>query len=772
MGKIIGIDLGTTNSCVAVMEGGKPTVIANQEGARTTPSVVAFTKTGERLVGEPAKRQAVTNAEKTIASIKRHMGEDYKVAIDDKQYSPQQISAMVLQKLKADAESYLGEKVTEAVITVPAYFNDSQRQATKDAGKIAGLDVKRIINEPTAAALAYGLDNEHEQKIMVYDLGGGTFDVSIIEIGDGVIEVLSTNGDTHLGGDDFDNKITQWMIDEFKKAEGVDLSTDKMALQRLKEAAEKAKKELSSATTTNINLPFITATAEGPKHFDVNLTRAKFDELTHDLVERTAIPVQNAMRDAGITNADLGQVLLVGGSTRMPAVQDKVKQLTGKEPSKSLNPDECVAIGASIQGGKLAGDAGAGEILLLDVTPLSLSIETMGGVATRLIERNTTIPTKHSQIFSTAADNQTAVDINVVQGESQFARDNKSLGQFRLDGIPPARRGVPQIEVTFDIDANGIVNVSAKDLGTGKEQHITITSGTSMSDDEIDKAVKEAAEFEAQDKKRKEAIDTRNEADSFVFQTQQALDQVGAQLSDSDKAAVEADINAVKAILDAHPEADQMSDADIAELKAAQEKLTQSAQTVFAKMYEQAQAAQGAAGAGPDMSGMGNMGGNAGAAGSADDDVELFLQWQLAEDIAAHKANAPGNADFFGVFLSHNECVHANIHAHTLGLGQIVQKRHDNRTATRADIEDFYISLRAQHGRNPHKALYQELRFRAGHQRGLIHLKGVAHEGPFAQNISQGLKIAPSLHVFSEGRQLLLAQGALKIHIKSNALAL
>ena len=614
MSKIIGIDLGTTNSCVAVMEGGKPTVIANQEGARTTPSIVAFTKTGERLIGEPAKRQAVTNAEKTISSIKRHMGTDYKVSIDDKQYSPQQISAMILQKLKADAEGYLGEKVSEAVITVPAYFNDAQRQATKDAGKIAGLDVKRIINEPTAAALAYGLDNEKEQKIMVYDLGGGTFDVSIIEIGDGVIEVLSTNGDTRLGGDDFDNKITQWMIDEFKKAEGVDLSTDK----RLKEAAEKAKKELSSATTTNINLPFITATAEGPKHFDMNLTRAKFDELTHDLVEKTAIPVQNAMKDAGVTNADLGQVLLVGGSTRIPAVQDKVRQLTGKEPSKSLNPDECVALGACIQGGKLAGDAGAGDILLLDVTPLSLSIETMGGVATRLIERNTTIPTRKSQIFSTAADNQTAVDINVVQGERQFARDNKSLGQFRLDGIPPARRGVPQIEVTFDIDANGIVNVSAKDLGTGKEQHITITAGSNMSDADIDKAVKEAAEFEAQDKKRKEAIDTRNDADAFVFQTQQALDQVGNNLDAADKSAVEADLNALKALVDANPQAENMTDDQVAEMKAAKEKLMESAQKVFAKMYENAQAAQGAAGAGPDM-GAGAAGGA--AAGSADDDV-------------------------------------------------------------------------------------------------------------------------------------------------------
>ncbi len=603
MGKIIGIDLGTTNSCVAVMEGGKPTVIANTEGLRTTPSIVAFTKTGERLVGEPAKRQAVTNADHTISSIKREMGTDYKKDIDGKKYSPQEISAMILQKMKADAEGYLGEKVTEAVITVPAYFNDAQRQATKDAGKIAGLDVKRIINEPTAASLAYGLDNEHEQKIMVYDLGGGTFDVSIIEIGDGVIEVLSTSGDNRLGGDDFDQKVVDWMLDEFKKAEGIDLSTDKMALQRLKEAAEKAKKELSSATTTNINLPFITANQDGPKHFDMNLTRAKFDELTRDLVDRTATPVQNALRDAGITAADLGQVLLVGGSTRIPAVQDKVKALTGKEPSKALNPDECVAIGAAIQGGKLAGDAGAGEILLLDVTPLSLSIETMGGVATRLIERNTTIPTKKSQIFSTAADNQTAVDINVVQGERQFARDNKSLGQFRLDGIPPARRGVPQIEVTFDIDANGIVNVSAKDLGTGKEQHITITAGSNMSDSDIEKAVKEAAEFEAQDKKRKEAIDTRNDADSFVFQTEKALEEVGAQLSDSDKAPVEEDIKALKAMLEAHPDAADMTDDQVAEMKAAKEKLMNSAQKVFEKMYQQAQAGAGAQGAGPDMSG-------------------------------------------------------------------------------------------------------------------------------------------------------------------------
>ena len=597
MGKIIGIDLGTTNSCVAVMEGGQPTVIANTEGARTTPSVVAFTKTGERLVGEPAKRQAVTNADKTISSIKREMGTDYKVAIDDKKYSPQEISAMILQKLKADAEGYLGEKVTEAVITVPAYFNDAQRQATKDAGKIAGLDVKRIINEPTAAALAYGLDNEKEQKIMVYDLGGGTFDVSIIEIGDGVIEVLSTAGNNRLGGDDFDQKITDYMLADFKAKEGVDLSTDKMALQRLKEAAEKAKKELSSATTTNINLPFITATAEGPKHFDMNLTRAKFDELTHDLVEKTAEPVTRALSDAGITAAELGQVLLVGGSTRIPAVQEEVKRLTGKEPSKSLNPDECVALGASVQGGKLAGDAGAGDILLLDVTPLSLSIETMGGVATRLIERNTTIPTKKSQIFSTAADNQTAVDINVVQGERQFARDNKSLGQFRLDGIPPAPRGIPQIEVTFDIDANGIVNVSAKDLGTGKEQHITITAGSNMSDADIDKAVKEAAEFEAQDKKSKEAIDTRNEADAMIFQTEKALKEVGDKLDAADKSSVEADVQALKDVL-AKSTPEDTSDAQVAEIKAAKEKLMESAQKLFTKMYEQAGAAAGAGAAG------------------------------------------------------------------------------------------------------------------------------------------------------------------------------
>ena len=614
MSKIIGIDLGTTNSCVAVMEGGKPVVIPNSEGSRTTPSVVAFTKTGERLIGEPAKRQAVTNADRTISSIKRHMGTDYKVTIDGKSYTPQEISAMILQKLKADAESYLGEKVTEAVITVPAYFNDAQRQATKDAGKIAGLDVKRIINEPTAAALAYGLDNDAEQKIMVYDLGGGTFDVSIIEIGEGVIEVLATNGDTHLGGDDFDNKITEWLVSEFKKAEGVDLSADKMALQRLKEAAEKAKKELSTSTTTNINLPFITATSEGPKHLDMTLTRAKFDELTRDLIEKTAVPVQNALKDAGITASELGKVLLVGGSTRMINAQEKVKALTGKEPSKSINPDEGVAIGASIQGGKLSGDSGAGDVLLLDVTPLSLSIETMGGVATKLIERNTTIPTKKSQIFSTAADNQEAVDIHVVQGERQFARDNKTLGQFRLDGILPAKRGVPQIEVTFDIDANGIVNVSAKDLGTGKEQHITITSGSNMSESDIDKAVKEAAEFEAQAKKRKEGIDARNEADSMVFQTENALKEVGESLDASDKAAVEADLNTLKEAINRAP-IDAMTEDQISDIKAGKEKLMESAQKLFAKVYEKS-GTQGATGA----EGAAQAGGEA-TGSSSDDDV-------------------------------------------------------------------------------------------------------------------------------------------------------
>ena len=615
MGKIIGIDLGTTNSCVAVMEGGKPTVIANSEGSRTTPSVVAFTKTGERLVGSPAKRQAVTNADRTISSIKRKMGSDYKVNIDGKNYSPQEISAMILQKLKGDAEGYLGEKVTEAVITCPAYFNDAQRQATKDAGKIAGLDVKRIINEPTAAALAYGLDNEKEQKVMVYDLGGGTFDVSIIEIGDGVIEVLATAGNNHLGGDDFDKRVSDWIVSEFKKQEGVDLSGDRMAMQRIIEASEKAKIELSSASTTNINLPFITMGSDGaPRHLDMTLTKAKFDELTADLVEATAEPVNRALSDAGLTAADLGKVLLVGGSTRIPAVQDKVRQLTGHEPSKNLNPDECVAIGASIQGGKLAGDSAAGDILLLDVTPLTLSIETMGGIATPLIERNTTIPTRKSQIFSTAADNQTAVDINVVQGERKFAKDNKSLGQFRLDGIPPARRGVPQIEVTFDIDANGIVNVSAKDLGTGKEQHITITSGSSMSDEEIDKAVKEAAQYEAEDKKRKEGVDTRNEADSLVFQVEKALNEVGDKVSGSDKAAVEADLKALKDVLAKVPaDASNITDDQINELKSAREKLMNSSNSLFTKMYENMQqnGQQGGQG-GPNAGGAG-FGGSQGA---------------------------------------------------------------------------------------------------------------------------------------------------------------
>lgn len=609
MGKIIGIDLGTTNSCVAVMEGGEPTVITNADGGRTTPSVVAFKKDGERLVGEQAKRQAVTNADGTISSIKRHMGTDYKAKIADKDYTPQAISAMILQKLKADAEAYLGETVTEAVITVPAYFNDAQRQATKDAGKIAGLDVKRIINEPTAAALAYGLDNEGEQKIMVYDLGGGTFDVSVIEIGDGVIEVLATNGDNKLGGDDFDKKVMDYMVADFKSKKGIDLSNDNMAMERIKAEAEDAKKKLSSATQVEINIPFITANEQGPQHLNMTLTKAKFDELTRDLVERTAIPVQNALKDAGVSASELSKVLLVGGSTRIPAVQDKVKQLTGHEPSRKMNPDECVALGASIQGGKLAGDAGAGDILLLDVTPLSLSIETMGGVATRLIERNTTIPTKKSQIFSTAADNQTAVDINVVQGERQFARDNKSLGQFRLDGIPPARRGVPQIEVTFDIDANGIVNVSAKDLGTGKEQHITITAGSNMSDEDIDKAVKEAAEFEAADKKRKEAIDAKNEADAIITQTEQAMNEAGDKLADADKQAVQADIDALKATVSAIGE-NEPTEAQVEELKAGKEKLMNSAQQLFSKMYEQAQAA-GAQGAGPDM----------GAGAAPEDDV-------------------------------------------------------------------------------------------------------------------------------------------------------
>ena len=611
MSKIIGIDLGTTNSCMAVMEGGKSTVIANAEGVRTTPSVVGFAKNGERLVGEAAKRQAVTNPEKTISSIKRHMGSDFKVDIDGKKYTPQEISAMILQKLKTDAEAYLGEKVTEAVITVPAYFNDAQRQATKDAGKIAGLDVKRIINEPTAAALAYGLDEGKEQKIMVYDLGGGTFDVSIIEIGDGVIEVKSTNGDTHLGGDDYDQRIIDWLVAEFKAKEGIDLSSDKMAMQRLKEAAEKAKKELSSTSTSNINLPFITATSEGAKHLDMNLTKAKFEELTNDLTEKTAIPVQNALKDAGYSASDINKVLLVGGSTRMPAVQEKVKQLMGQEPSKTLNPDECVALGAAIQGGKLAGDAGAGDILLLDVTPLTLSIETMGGVATHLIERNTTIPTKKSQVFSTAADNQTAVDINVVQGEREFAKDNKSLGTFRLDGIMPAPRGVPQIEVTFDIDANGIVNVSAKDKGTGKENHITITSGSNMSKDDIDKAVKEAKEYEAKDKERKEAVDVRNNADSMVFQTKKTLNEQGANIDASVKEKVEAVIKELEDLLAKAP-VETITKEQAEEIKKKQEDLMKAAEEVYKKAYEEEMKKQQAAGAGAGPDPNANAGGDAG----------------------------------------------------------------------------------------------------------------------------------------------------------------
>ena len=601
MGKIIGIDLGTTNSCVAVMEGGQPVVIVNSDGARTTPSVVGFAKNGERLIGDSAKRQAITNPDRTISSIKRHMGENYKVSIDDKNYSPQEISAMILQKLKGDAESYLGETVSEAVITVPAYFSDAQRQATKDAGKIAGLEVKRIINEPTAAALAYGLDNEKEQKIMVYDLGGGTFDVSIIEIGDGVVEVLATNGDTRLGGDDFDGRIIDYLVSEFKKTEGIDLSADKMAMQRLKEAAEKAKKELSTVTSSNINLPFITMNQDGPKHLDITLTRAKFDELTADLVGKTMGPVRNALSDAGLTAAELDKVLLVGGSTRIPAVQDAVKKITGKDPFKGINPDECVAIGASIQGGKMAGDAGASSILLLDVTPLSLGIETLGGVATKLIERNTTIPTNKKQIFSTAEDNQTAVDIHVVQGERPLAKDNKTLGSFRLEGIAPARRGVPQIEVAFDIDANGIVHVSAKDLGTGKEQAITITASTNLSDEEIDKAVKEAEQYAEADKKRKEAIDVKNEADSLIFQTEKTLGELEGKLSDADKTEVQNELAKLKTAVE-NKNVETMTDAEVEEIKTATESLKNAFYKISEELYKQTQAAGGQGAPGADNS--------------------------------------------------------------------------------------------------------------------------------------------------------------------------
>jgi len=592
MGKIIGIDLGTTNSCVAVMEGGKPVVIANAEGARTTPSIVGFAKTGERLVGDAAKRQAITNPANTVISIKRHMGSKHKTNIEGKDYSPQEISAMILQKLKADAESYLGEGVTEAVITVPAYFSDDQRQATIDAGKIAGFDVKRIINEPTAAALAYGLDNESEQKIMVYDLGGGTFDVSIIEIGGGVIEVLATAGNNSLGGDDFDQLVIDYLADEFKKAEGIDLRQDKMAMQRLKESAEKAKIELSSATTTNINIPFITANQDGPKHLDVKLTRAKFEELISALVEETMVPVRNSMKDAGLSANELDKILLVGGSTRVPAVQEAVKKITGKDPFKGINPDECVAVGASIQGGKLAGDVGAGSVLLLDVTPLSLGIETMGGVATKMIERNTTIPANKKQVYSTAADNQTAVDINVVQGERQFVKDNKSLGQFRLDGIAPAPRGIPQIEVSFDIDANGIVHVSAKDLGTGKEQNITITSKTKLSDDEIDRAVKEAEQFAEADKKRKEIIDAKNEADSTVFQTEKMIKELDDKLTDEDKARLDSELGKLKTVNDTM-DAETMTEADAETLTAATAELMTVVQEISTKLYQQAAPQEG-----------------------------------------------------------------------------------------------------------------------------------------------------------------------------------
>ncbi len=590
MGKIIGIDLGTTNSCVAVLEGGEPVVIANAEGSRTTPSVVAFAKTGERMVGQVAKRQAVTNPDRTISSIKREMGSNYKVTIDGKAYTPQEISAMILQKLKADAEAYLGQTVTEAVITVPAYFTDAQRQATKDAGKIAGLDVKRIINEPTAAALAYGVDKEQEQRIMVYDLGGGTFDVSILEIGDGVIEVLATAGNNRLGGDDFDACITKYLVDEFKKAEGIDLSNDRVAMQRLREAAEKAKIELSGVTTSNINLPYITADATGPKHLDVTLSRAKFNELTHHLVEKTVGPVKQALSDSGLQASDISKVLLVGGSTRIPAVQEMVKSLTGKEGFKGINPDECVAIGAAIQGGVLSGDKGG--IVLVDVTPLSLGIETLGGICTKLIERNTSIPTRKSQVFSTAADNQTSVEVNVLQGEREMAAYNKSLGRFHLDGIAPARRGVPQIEVTFDIDANGIVNVSAKDLGTGKEQHITITASSNMSKEDIDKAVKEAEMFAAEDAKRKEEVDVRNQGDQMVYQTEKALEELGDKLGASEKAEADSKLQALKQALTGN---------NTAEIKAATEALQQVFYKISEKLYQQAGAAQNGAGFDPSQ---------------------------------------------------------------------------------------------------------------------------------------------------------------------------
>ena len=582
MGKIIGIDLGTTNSCVAVMEGGEPVVIANAEGGRTTPSVVAFSKNGERMVGQVAKRQAVTNADRTVSSIKRHMGTDYKVAIDDKKYTPQEISAMILRKLKADAEAYLGQPVTEAVITVPAYFNDSQRQATKDAGRIAGLDVKRIINEPTAAALAYGVDKESEQKIMVYDLGGGTFDVSILDIGDGIVEVKATNGDTHLGGDDFDQCVMDYLVSEFKKAEGIDLSGDKVAMQRLKEAAEKAKIELSGVTSTNVNLPYITADATGPKHLDVTLTRAKFNELTAKLVERTMGPVRQALADAGLKASDLSKVLLVGGSTRIPAVQEAVKGITGKEGFKGINPDECVAVGAAIQGGVLGGDVKG--VVLLDVTPLSLGLETMGGVFTRLIDRNTTIPTKKSQVFSTAADNQTSVEIHVLQGEREMAAYNKTLGKFQLDGIAPAPRGVPQIEVTFDIDANGIVNVSAKDLGTGKEQHITITASSNLSKEDIDKAVKEAEQYAAEDKARKDEVDTHNAADQLIYQTEKTLNELGDKVDANDKASIESAVNDLK---------EKNKGSDVAAIKASTEALQKAFYAVSEKLYQNAAPQQG-----------------------------------------------------------------------------------------------------------------------------------------------------------------------------------